>query len=346
MRLGLTVVVAALVAVLAACGRPPRPRPDGGTPDGGAGEVDGGAPPLSFDGGGLKVGGWNVEFLGDLQYGPSDEALQLRNVRSILAGAGFDVAGLVEVVDAAAFQQLLAGLPEYGGVLASDTAQVARAATCGSGGTSPCYSTFEQKPALLYRRSRAAVRSAELILTDNGYFSDLAGRPPLRVDLDVARDGGTEPLVAIVVHLKAYATYDDWLKRRNASGHLKAYLDAMLPGEKVMVIGDWNDDLDQSTARDPSNPGQYLPSPFEGFLQDPARYRFVTDVLTAAGQATTTGFSATIDHHLVSNELAPLLVPGSVMVLHPNAWGDPEYAGTLYETTTSDHWPVGSTFEW
>jgi endonuclease/exonuclease/phosphatase family metal-dependent hydrolase len=329
-----------LMLALAACGRAPRERPDGGTPDGGT------PPPLGYDGGGLRVGGWNVEFLGDALYGPDDEELQLRNVRSVLADAGFDVVGLVEVVEAGAFQRLLADLPEYGGVLASDTARVVGAASCGSGGASPCYTTFEQKPALLYRRSLAAVRSAELILTESGYFSDLAGRPPLRVDLDVARDGGAEPLVVIVLHLKAYATYDDWVKRRNASGHLKAYLDARLPDEKVMVIGDWNDDLDQSTARDPGSPGQYLPSPFENFLQDAARYRFVTDVLTEAGQGTTVGYGSTIDHHLVTNELEPQLVPGSVTVLHPEQWGDPAYAGGQYRSTTSDHWPVGSAFEW
>jgi endonuclease/exonuclease/phosphatase family metal-dependent hydrolase len=203
--------------------------------------------------------------------------------------------------------------------------------------SSPCYSTFEQKLAVIYRTQAATLRSAQLILTgDFTTEADFAYRPPLRVDLDVhLADGGTDPLVVIVLHLKAQADATSYQRRQASSAELKAYLDSALPTQKVAVIGDWNDDLDQSIAGGAT-------TPFKNFLDDPARYTFVTKVLTDNNLRTQTSGSP-IDHQLVTNELLPQLRPGSVTVLHPELWGDPSYSA--YTTNTSDHWPVCSRWE-
>ncbi|HEY8206478.1 MAG TPA: endonuclease/exonuclease/phosphatase family protein [Myxococcaceae bacterium] len=295
------------------------------------------------DGGGLRLANWNLEFFGDTTQNPANEDLQQRNVTAILGDAGFDIAALEEVVDVNRFNAVLAALPGYDGVVSSDGNRVAGTTSCVSFGGSACYGTSEQKLALIYRTQVATLRSAQLILTGNSSTEyDFAYRPPLRVDLDVnLPDGGTDPLVVIVVHLKAYTDTTSWGRRLASSAELKGYLDGTLPTQKVAVVGDWNDDLDHSTA------GTSVATPFQNFLDDPARYRFVTSVLTEKNIGTQT-FGSPIDHQLVTNELVPQLRPGSVEVIHPELWGDPSYdvAGpTAYTTTTSDHWPVCSRWE-
>jgi len=320
-----------VLALAASCGREPRQHPDAGP--------DSGVPPPPDDGGSFVLANWNVRYFGDTAMDPDAGALQQQNVTSILRDAGFDIAGLQEIVDAARLQAVVAALPGYDAILSSDGARVSGTSSCASFGDPLCYSPAEQKVALLYRTQVASVRSAQLILTgDSSLEYAFAYRPPLRVDLDLRlQDGGTEPIVVIVLHLKAYGDLASRDRRQISSAALKAYLDSTLPAEKVAVVGDWNDDLDFSTAGGTS--------PFQNFLDDPARYRFVTGVLTQ-GNIGTTGWGTPIDHQLVTDELLPWLRAGSVSVLHPAQWGDPDYSPeSRYSTTTSDHWPVISRWQ-
>ncbi len=333
----LTLAVSFALLAAAACGREPPGPHDGGADAG----PDGGPTGPADDGGGITLANWNLEFFGDTTQNPADDTLQQRNVIAILGDAGFDIAGLEEVVDVSRFNAVLAALPGYDGVVSSDGNRVAGTSSCVSFG-SACYGTFEQKLAVIFRTRAASLRSAQLILTgDSNVEYDFAYRPPLRVDLDVnLPDGGTDPLVVIVVHLKAYADSANWARRQASAAELKGYLDTVLPTAKVAVIGDWNDDLDVSIAGGAT-------TPFQNFLDDPARYHFVTDVLTKDNVKTQTSGSP-IDHQLVTNELLPQLHPGSVEVIHPELWGDPSYDafGTYaYTTTTTDHWPVCSRWE-
>lgn len=331
-RLPLAVTLSLLAT---ACGREPPGHPDGGDAGSDAGRDAGQT--TSDDGGGLSLANWNLEFFGDPNYDPADDNLQQRNVTAVLADAGFDIAGLEEVVDVTRFSQVVAALPGYDGVVSSDATRVTGTNSCVSFSGSPCYGASEQKLALIYRTQVATLRSAQLILTgDSTTENDFAYRPPLRVDLDVKlADGGTDPLVVIVLHLKAYTDATSYQRRVASSAELKTYLDNNLPTQKVAVVGDWNDDIDQSTA------GGAV-TPFKNFLDDPARYSFVTSVLTASNIGTQT-FGSTIDHQLVTNELLPQLHAGSVAVLHPETWGDPSLSA--YTTTTSDHWPVCSRWD-
>jgi len=324
----------ALAVLAAACGREPPGHPDGG--DGGSDAGSDAGQTSGDDGGGISLANWNLEFFGDTTQNPADDDLQQRNVTAILQDAGFDIAGLEEVVDVTRFNQVVAALPGYAGVVSSDATRVTGTSSCVSFGGSPCYGQFEQKLALIYRTQVATLRSAQLILTgDATTENDFAYRPPLRVDLDVhLADGGTDPLTVIVLHLKAYADATSYQRRVASSAELKTYLDNTLPTQKVAVVGDWNDDLDISTSG--------AATPFQNFLNDPSRYTFVTSALTAANQGTQT-FGSTIDHQLVTNELLPQLHAGSVTVLHPEIWGDPNLSA--YTTTTSDHWPVCSRWE-
>jgi endonuclease/exonuclease/phosphatase family metal-dependent hydrolase len=314
----------AALAFLTACpGRDTSPRPgaDGGTSDAGttdAGTSDGGST-SSF-----TMGNWNVEWFGDTTNGPSNEATQLDNVRTVIATADLDFWGLEEVVDTTAFDTLKQRLPGYDGFLANDS-RVSDGATY--------YDATEQKVGILYRSDVVTVKSAQLILTADNY--DFGSRPPLRVDLRLTRDGLSMDVVAIVLHMKAFADTASYDRRKNAALALKSYLDTQLPNEHFIVLGDWNDDVDVSIVWNSAN-NSYLPTPYQNFLDDAADYTFVTQPLSLSSQRSTVSNAQFIDHQLYSNELAANHVSGSAQVLRP--------AIPQYGTTTSDHYPVVSRF--
>ena len=195
----------------------------------------------------LDIGNWNLEWFGDPANGPTNDALQLSNARDVIAGADLDVWGLVEIVDTTEWKSLKS-ISGYTGVLAND-------ASVTSGST--YYTQSEQKPALLWKTSVASLASAKVILTGND--SDFAGRPPLEVKLHVTLNGTTEDVVFIVLHMKAFNDVTSWQRRQNASNALKSYLDTTYPTQKVIVVGDWNDDVDTSITA-----GQ--PSPYAAFV--------------------------------------------------------------------------------
>jgi endonuclease/exonuclease/phosphatase family metal-dependent hydrolase len=266
----------------------------------------------------LDIADWNIEWFGDATNGPTDEAMQQANVRDIIASADVDIWGLEEVVTASAWNTLKSGLPGYAGVLSSD-ANVTNGAAF--------YTSTEQKVAVLYKTSVATFVSAKLVCTSNDY--DFAGRPPLEVTLDVNVNGAAERLVVIALHNKAFNDATSWQRRQNASGCLKSYLDTSYPTQKVVVIGDWNDDVDVSIT-----PGKA--TPFADFVGDGARYTFPTKALTDAGIASTTGYPDFIDHQLATNEMMADYIASSAHVVRADQYV-PNYA-----TTTTDHYPVVS----
>ncbi|HKP75091.1 MAG TPA: lamin tail domain-containing protein [Longimicrobiaceae bacterium] len=270
----------------------------------------------------LDVASWNVEWFGDAANGPSNDALQLSNVRDVIAGTDADVWGMVEVVDAADWNSLKSQLTGYSGILAND-------ASVTSGST--YYSASEQKVGLLYKTALATVLSAKIILTAND--TDFAGRPPLEVKLHVTLNGTTEDVVFIVLHMKAFDDVASWQRRQNAAVALKSYIDTTYPTQKVVVMGDWNDDVDTSIT-----PGE--PSPYQNFVSDAARYTYPTKALSDAGVASTVSYPDMIDHHLDSNEMYATYLANSAQVYRVDSYI------ASYGTTTSDHYPVLTRYNW
>jgi endonuclease/exonuclease/phosphatase family metal-dependent hydrolase len=267
----------------------------------------------------LDVGNWNLEWFGDPANGPTDDALQLQNVKDVISGSDLDVWGLEEVVDQTEWSSVKS-LPGYTGILASDAGVT-------SGST--YYTATEQKPALLWKTSVATLVSAKLICTANDF--DFAGRPPLEVKLNVTLNGTTEQVVFIVLHMKAFNDAASWQRRQNAAVALKTYLDVTYPTQKVMVVGDWNDDVDTSiTAGEPT--------PFANFVGDPSRYTYPTKALTDAGVASTVSYPDFIDHQLDTNEMYATYVPASAKVYRVDSYI------ASYGTTTTDHYPVLSRY--
>jgi endonuclease/exonuclease/phosphatase family metal-dependent hydrolase len=218
------------------------------------------------------------------------------------------------VVSESAFTSLVATLPDHRGLLVTD-AQVAQGRDF--------YWAKEQKVALVYHR-RFTVESARVVVTDAS--ASFGGRPPLEVKLRFDENGRPRTLVVLVVHFKAMANLDGYTRRAEATVALKRYLDAEYPARWVLVMGDFNDDLDASTYR-------HSPSPLAPFVNDP-QWRFTTDSLTQRDVSTTLTFRSTIDHHLVTQPLAARFLEGSAKTVPvTDLIADAK-------TTTSDHLPV------
>jgi prepilin-type processing-associated H-X9-DG protein len=267
----------------------------------------------------LDIASWNIEWFGDTANGPINEALQLQNVRNVIAGSDMDIWGVAEIVSLAQWNSLKAQLPGYAGFLAKEP-NVVNGAAYYSG-----FNNTEQNVGVLYKTSVATVTDARVILTAND--DDFAGRPPLQVTLRVTLNGATENIVVIILHAKCCSDSDSWTQRRNAANALKSYLDTNYPTQKVWVIGDYNDDVDTSITSGRA-------SPYANFINDAADYRFPTEVLSDFGISSTTNFPDTIDHHLNSNEANAAYVDGSVEVYRVDQFI------SNYEATTSDHFPV------
>jgi endonuclease/exonuclease/phosphatase family metal-dependent hydrolase len=281
------------------------------------------AVPSRGDAGTLDVATWNIEWFGDSGRGPANDQVQAWRVRDVIVGADLDLWGLQEITSGADFADLLVQLPAYDGFLADNPLVEGGAAS---------YSDFdgnEQKVGLIWRRGEIEVLSADIVLTESDF--DFAGRPPLRVRLRSTVGGGDEELVVLVLHAKASTDAESWERRRAASVAMKAWLDENHPEDRVVVLGDFNDDLDESIRTG-------SPTPYRNFLDDPEGWSFVTEPLTLAGQTSTIGFDDVIDHILVSNEVDARYEEGSAEVFRL----DRVIAG--YGDTTSDHYPVLARF--
>lgn len=222
-------------------------------------------------------------------------------------------------MDTRQFEKLIARRPGYAGVLANDVSVRANPAS---------YSDFhnaEQKVALVYCKDEITVLGARVILSR--YDRDFAGRPPVDFRLRVRIAGATEPLTVIVMHAKSGRDGKSWTRRRTAARALESYLDSAWPAAHVLVIGDFNDEVDGSiTTR--------RASPYRGFVRDSAEYRFTPRPLGREGTTSMVDHQAVIDQQLATNEQYADYVPRSVKVLRADRWVRD------YARTTSDHYPV------
>lgn len=270
----------------------------------------------------LDVACWNVEWFGDATSGngPSNEVLQYTNVKSVLKNTDIDVWGLAEVSNPTTFSTLLTDLVDYDGVLSSFSQT--------------------QKTALMWKKSKFDVLSYGNVLTESTYSYDFAGRAPLEVALRSKDNNITDTLYFYVLHLKANSGSGDqtsYNRRKAAVGYLKTYLDTIKKGKKCFVLGDWNDDVDESVVYISPN---YLESPFLNFVSDSNRYFFTSMALSKAGENSYVSSQNMIDHQLITRYVKDsFYVANSAMVMKATA---AQISG--YSNNTSDHYPVLSRF--
>jgi hypothetical protein len=264
----------------------------------------------------IDVACWNTEWFGDAGNGPGDEALQYTNIKAVISGTDLDVWGLAEVSSASTFNSLLTDLPAYDG-LTSSFSQT-------------------QKTAMMWKKSLFNLVSYGNVLTQQTYNYDFAGRPPLEVVLSLKDTASGDTLYFYVLHMKANSGNADqtsYNRRKNAAGYLKTFLDQNRKGKKVLVIGDWNDDIDESVVR---ISGSYLETPYANFVGDSPSWYFPTFPLTLAGERSYVYGSQMIDHQMIDKGLKDsFYVANSATVLSRLSSQISNYGNN-----TSDHYPV------
>jgi len=264
----------------------------------------------------LEVVTWNLEWFGSTSYGPADENLQLQNVVKVLDSLKADIYALQEVSDQQSVDQIVShlSLPSYHGFVAD-------------------YITYNQKMAFIYNTETVdSLTSGAITESMNDYY--WASRLPFQFTFKVHINGETANIMAVDIHAKAN-TGDQSLsyrRRIEAAESIYQYFQNNRPDTRIIMLGDYNDDMDVSIFND-------QPTPYQLFLDDTQHYKVVTKALTDDGKSSNVYYDNMIDHITISNELFNRYIDGSEAVFMADDWI------ASYSSTTSDHRPVWTRFD-
>jgi len=288
----------------------------------------------------LEVVNWNVEWFGSTVNGPTNDNQQEQNVRTILQNIGADIYGLVEVVDETRLANVVSTMPGYAYVISNYGSHTNPNET-----PPPAADALAQaqKLAFVYKTSVFTNVSTTALLTagintpadvsTTSYNNWASGRYPFMMSADVTLDGVTKNIKFILIHAKANTspTITSYNRRKAGADELHTKLNNDYASDNVVLLGDFNDDLDQ-TITDGINPPT---TSYDAFTTDGTNYRFITLPLSQAGKRSTVTHDNVIDHVIISNELGNNFMNASANILT-----DVSGLVSNYGTTTTDHYPV------
>lgn len=252
---------------------------------------------------------WNIEWFGSSSNGPDNDDQQMNNVIAVIDSIDADLFAFQEIANTSKFYELADRLEEYGGVLAN----------------------FSQSQKTAYLFKRATIDSLDSGTISTGMTSNAwaGGRFPLMFRFNAKVSGYTQQIFAYNIHAKAFGDTQSRERREDASEQLKAYLDNFREADNVLFLGDYNDLTTGSITE-----GQQ--SPYKNFVDDP-EYTVISSSLEDKGFASQSSGSM-IDHITISSELYDEYFEGTERVENTN------YIGS-YLSTTSDHYPVWTRFQ-
>ncbi len=231
----------------------------------------------------------------------------IMHVAELLVHLNADVVAVQEISNEGALKELADKMEEWEYVYSPNS----------SGSLTPGFLIKMSEIELIEDETRA------LFEDDNYRFP----RSPLMVKVKHRKSGVESYLINL--HLKAMGDEESVQRRLLASHKLKELLDEEYSHDYVIVLGDFNDELDEE------NPEQNV---FHNFIVS-ENYRF-TDMSIAQGEEENwsyPGWPSHIDHILISDEWFDAV--DTTMTLSPDACFD------NYEKFISDHRPVVSVFE-
>lgn len=283
----------------------------------------------------LDVVTWNIEYYGaPYASGPADKDLQEINVKRLMRYMDADIYGVLEVVDTMRLRRLVDSLGnnEYAFVVAPYCSNN----TTGTGASW----TSGQKQAYIYRKSVFTNVTTRGVMRNSSaaYTNWASGRFPFLLSATATINGTSRNLNFFLLHGKSGSTLDDFTRRQAAANELKDTLDTYFSTTYNFIIGDFNDALHTSIYSGSSV------SSYNSIVADSTdadHYKSVTLPLGVAGQSSMINFPNVIDNHVISNEVAPLYLPGSAWIRT-----DVTTVVTDYVTAhnTSDHYPVFSRY--
>jgi len=210
-----------------------------------------------------------------------------------------DLIALQEITSENDFESLISKMPGWKGILLDSS---------------------DLNPAFLYKSSEVNLIGRPVVLFSGE--EEAFPRPPLMISVEHL--SGVE-LFLINVHLKCCSGEGNEIRRREASRLLKSYLDEKLSQQKVMILGDFNDEISSSDS---------VENVFFNFLRDSLNYKFVDQDIARGDPAywSYPSWPSHIDHILISNELFTKdLTTGTIRF---------DQCDSAYFAYISDHRPV------
>ncbi len=292
----------------------------------------------------LEFFGSDVKDLSNIEFGPTNDALQVTNVTTVIQGLNMDILAVQEVSDMPSFNQLLTNLPGYAGVLSS---RFSRSFDPADPNFPPqqigfIYNTatitkVSEEPLFVADYDAARLGNATLIPnyptgTSSSFWS--SGRLPFMATFTANIGGNPQTYRVVVLHAKSGGAAADHNRRVYDNKYLHDYLMATYPNDKIIILGDYNDKVVGSIS--PSTVSSY-----DIFVANTANFTALTQSISqVAGAGTFVGGTTPsfIDHIMVSNELNAAYIPNSTVVEDPRSYI------TSYATTTSDHLPLYARF--
>ena len=214
---------------------------------------------------------WNIETF------PKNGQISIDYATQIIDALNVDFIAIQEVSEIAAFSQLVSNLTSYNGYIES---------------------TYYDGLAFLYKPDVITINNIYRIYSTSAYWNTFP-RAPMVIDITY----NNQTIFIINNHLKCCGDgtlnlsdiNDEEYRRYEAMYLLKTYMDLDLQNEKIILVGDLNDEL-----TDTSNNNV-----FEDVLNDPTNYVFA-DYDIALGNSTNWSYPSWpshLDHVLISNEL-------------------------------------------
>ncbi|MCX8490530.1 MAG: choice-of-anchor J domain-containing protein, partial [Cyclobacteriaceae bacterium] len=301
----------------------------------------------------LDITTYNLEFFGTdvkdtsgKEFGPTDDALQISNVTNVMQTIGADIYAVQEIADDDAFNQLLTNLPGYTGFLAN---RWSRSFDPPDPNFPPQKIGFVYNSSVLqlvssrvmFAQLYDAVRAGNTALlpgypttggsTPSSFWS--SGRLPLMVTFNATINGITKHIRVINIHAKSGSLTADYNRRKYDVKVLHDSLAANYSNDNIILLGDYNDDVDVSIAA-PTNPE----STYKPFVDNSGNFNTLTLALSKEGGVSFPSSNSFLDHIITSNELTNAYVTNSITV------EDPRTYISNYVNTTSDHLPVSARF--
>ena len=278
----------------------------------------------------LDIVNWNIAWFGSKTagFGPADDDLAQANIKKIMDSLDADVYVFSEVVDTLRFSKLIASMPAYGYKLTDYCS--------GAASNNTAAYAVGQKLAFVYRKSIFSSIAARGMLrqSESARINWANGRFPFLVEAKIAGSSGGAGIDFILLHGKSGNTLSDHQKREGAAKELKDSLDTYFKTKPLMILGDFNDDLDTAiTSGIPALPSAY--GPFVSDSMGLNHYQAVSLLLSKTGSRTISAYPDPVDHVVLSDELKGFYIRGSVRVVYEvSQWVK------QFNTTTSDHFPV------
>lgn len=287
----------------------------------------------------LEVVNWNIEWFGSTANGPTNDVQQEQNVKTILNNLNADVYAVSEIVSEERLAAVVSQMPGYAYVISNYGSHTNTSAN------PPSALATAQKLAFIYKTSVLSNVSTTALLSQGiNSAADLAnpaynywasGRFPYMLSADVTLNCVTKPVKFVLVHAKANTspTTESYNRRKKGADTLHYTLQQNYPNDNIIILGDYNDDLDQSIT------AGFTTTSYISFTSDAANFTPVTLPLSLAGKKSTVSYNDVIDHVTISNDLVTDYMPASAKILT-----DVTSLVNNFGSSTSDHYPVFSRY--